>query len=472
MTRSLPDLDRRTVAEQAALVKCGRVSARDLVEHSLDRIARLDGRLRAFRLVLADRARAEADARDAAAAAGERLGPLHGVPVAVKDENDIAGTVTGYGTAAFDRPATADGEVVRRLRAAGAVIVGRTAMPEFGIWPFTESATTGVTRNPWNPDRSPGGSSGGTAAAVAAGLVAAGVAGDGGGSIRIPAAWCGLVGLKPQRGRVSTAPHPDLWRSLGTLGVLTRTVADTALLLDVLAGSTPVDRFRARPWSMPLTRSLALDPAPLRIRVVLDNPALGPRPDRVTSAALRRVTVTLRALGHRVELGPLPGVPRDLTFLSLLAAGVTDEIARVEDRRRLEARTRRLARVAAPLARRAERAEHRAAEIAARVNRVFDEVDLLLTPTVPGPAMVAGTLASRGLVRTALRSLPVASWTSLWNVVGNPAVAVPIGFTDTELPLSAQVIGPPDGEPLLVQVAGQIERALSPVTSRLVPGPD
>lgn len=463
------ELGYRTVTEQVALVKCGRVSARELLEHSLSRIERLDPTLNAFKVVLARQARAEADERDAAAARGERLGPLHGVPVAIKDENDVAGTVTTFGTAAVDRVATVDSEVVRRLRAAGAVIVGKTLMPEFGLWPFTESLTNGVTRNPWNPDRSTGGSSGGTAAAVAAGMVAVGIGGDGGGSIRLPAAWCGLVGLKPQRGRVSTAPHADLWRSLGAIGPLTRTVADSALVYDVLAGTTGRDRFRAAPWAHSLTRSLAVDPPPLRIRVVLENPGSGTAPDPILGAALRRVARALRALGHRVEVGALPGVPRDLTFLSLMAGGIADEIARVDRPDLLERRTRQLAAWSRPLARRADRAEATAVVIADRVNRVFDEVDVLLTPTVPTPALRAGMLARQGLGRTALRSLPVASWTTLWNVVGNPAAAVPIGFTDTELPLSAQVIGPPDGEPIVVQVAAQIERELSAVTRALQP---
>lgn len=463
------DLGFRTVTEQVALVKCGRVSARDLLEHSLSRIDKLNPTLNAFRVVLTEQARAEADERDAAAAGGERLGPLHGVPVAIKDENDIAGAVTTFGTGAVTRAATVDSEVVRRLRAAGAVIVGKTLMPEFGLWPFTESATHGITRNPWNPDRSTGGSSGGTAAAVASGMVAVGIGGDGGGSIRLPAAWCGLVGLKPQRGRVSTAPHPDLWRSLGTLGPLTRTVADSALVYDVLAGSTGLDRFRAGSWAHSLTRSLAVDPPPLRIRIVLENTGQGPAPDAVLGTALRRVARALRAVGHRVEVGPLPGVPRDLTFLSLMAGGIADEIARVDRPALLERRTRRLAAWSRPLARRAARAEKKADRIAERVNRVFDEVDVLLTPTVPTAAMLAGVLQRQGLVRTALRSLPVASWTTLWNVVGNPAAAVPIGFTDTELPLSAQVIGPPDGEPVVLQVAAQIERELSPLFGGLRP---
>ena len=215
----------------------GETTARSETEAALARIADADRRLNAFSVVLADRALAEADRRDAALAAGEQPGPLHGVPLAIKEEIAVAGTVTTYGGRGNSTPATADAELVRRLRAAGAVVVGKTRMPEFGAFPYTESDAHGHTRNPWDATRSPGGSSGGTAAAVAAGLVPAGIGGDGGGSIRIPSACCGLFGLKPQRGRVTTAPEPHLWWALGTAGPLTRSVLDSALVYDVVRGN-------------------------------------------------------------------------------------------------------------------------------------------------------------------------------------------------------------------------------------------
>src|SRR5258708_6183503 len=187
------------VAGQAELIRNREISAQELTQTLLKRIERLDPTLNAFRIVLHDEALAEAAARDQAAQRHER-GPLHGVPIAIKDELDVAGHLTSFGGAARTKPAQADGEPVRRLRAAGAVIMGKTRMPEFGQWPFTESAAGGYTRNPWDVTRTPGGSSGGTAVAVAAGLIAAGMGGDSGGSIRIPSACCGLFGLKPQRG--------------------------------------------------------------------------------------------------------------------------------------------------------------------------------------------------------------------------------------------------------------------------------
>jgi amidase len=203
---------------QARAVAAGETTAVDLVEAALARIEQHDPLLNAFTRVLADEARVEAAARDAWQARGKPLGALHGVPVAIKDEYDVAGTVTSYGGDANRTPALRDGEVVRRLREAGAVVVGKTVMPEFGAWPFTEPRRFGATRNPWVPGHTPGGSSGGSAAAVASGMVSVAIGGDGGGSIRIPSACCGLFGLKPTRGRVSTYPSTNLWGALGTVG--------------------------------------------------------------------------------------------------------------------------------------------------------------------------------------------------------------------------------------------------------------
>jgi len=213
------------VSDQRDAIRSGSVTSSVLVQRSLDRIGALDGRLNAFAHVRSSEALRESAELDAVRAQGRLRGNLHGVPVAIKQENDIAGVPTEYGGAVNPDPAKADGEIVRRLRAAGAVIIGTTRMPEFGIWPFTESVAHGWTRNPWDLSRSPGGSSGGSAVAVASGIVAAAIGGDGGGSIRLPASWCGLFGLEAQRGRVSTAPNADLWRALGTLGPLTRTVS-------------------------------------------------------------------------------------------------------------------------------------------------------------------------------------------------------------------------------------------------------
>jgi amidase len=219
-------------AEQARLLAAGTVTAPELVQVYLDRIGRIDRELRSYRIVFADSARAEAEAAHARLDAGERL-PLLGVPIAVKDDIDVAGEVTTYGSSAHGPAPTADAEVVRLLRAAGAIVIGKTAVPEMMIWPFTETLTFGATRNPWNPDFAPGGSSGGSGAATAAGLAAMAVGSDGMGSIRIPSTWNGLFGIKPQRDRVPLAPHDGAWCGLSVNGPLARTVEDAALFLDV-----------------------------------------------------------------------------------------------------------------------------------------------------------------------------------------------------------------------------------------------
>ena len=239
------DLAYAGIAKQAELIAAGEVGSRELVDLYLERIERLDPKLNAFRVVFDERARMEADQADARRGAGNER-PLLGVPIAVKDEIDVAGEVTALGTNARDEPAREDSEVVRRLRAAGAVIIGKTNVPELCIWPFTETATFGVTRNPWDRQRAPGGSSGGSGAAVAAGLVGAALSGDGAGSTRIPAAWCRLFGLKPQRDRVPLAPLLEGWHGLTVYSMLTHSVADTALFLDVVAVSG-ADRRRGLP---------------------------------------------------------------------------------------------------------------------------------------------------------------------------------------------------------------------------------
>ncbi len=235
------DLAFAGLVRQAGLVRDGSVSPRELVELSLERIARLDPELNAFRVVLAEQARAEAAAAERDDGVADQ--PLRGVPVAVKDDLDVAGEVTAFGTGAYGPPAREDSEVVRRLRAAGAIVIGKTNVPELTQWPFTESITWGRTRNPWDLERTPGGSSGGSAAAVAAGLVPAALGTDGLGSVRIPAACCGLVGVKPQRGRVSYAPLAEHWHGLSVIGPLVRRAADAALLLDVMAAERPARGF-------------------------------------------------------------------------------------------------------------------------------------------------------------------------------------------------------------------------------------
>lgn len=445
----------RTVAETVAATTAGTLSARAAVDEALDRIARLDADLNAMSVVLAERARADADALDA----GEPTGPLHGVPLVIKEEVDVAGTVTTFGGAANTTPASADAELVRRLRAAGAVVVGKTTMPEFGAYPYTESASRGWTRNPWDRTRTPGGSSGGTAAAVAAGLVPAGIGGDGGGSIRIPSACCGLFGLKPQRGRVSTAPHPHLWWALGTAGPLTRTVLDSAILYDVIRGNVPGDLYTAGETGS-FVEAARREPGRLRIGWATKPVGLGVRPDPVHVRAVEDTARLLSDLGHDVrEVDPRYPDPT-AAFVPQFFAGIRTEADGVEHPERLERRTRETRRLGSWVTPRVRDWALRETErVSRKANRVFDEVDVLLTPAIAHRPPEVGVLDGRGTVRSALASMPAIAYAALWNVAGNPAASVPCGLGDDGLPVAVQLVGPTDGEPVLLSLAAQLEAA-------------
>ena len=247
--------------ELARLVHERLLRPRELVELCLRRIESIDPKLNAFRVVLAEQALAEADGLE------NVDGPLAGVPFAVKDEMGLAGQVPTQGSRSFGAVAERDSEVVRRLRAAGAIPIGVTNVPELMIFPWTASDANGVTGNPWNPARTPGGSSGGSAAAVAAGMVPAATAADGGGSIRIPAACCGLVGMKPSRGRVSLSPAGQGWLGLTSFGALARTVGDSALLLDLIHGPAAGDADAAPTFGGSYAEAAARPPERLRVAV-------------------------------------------------------------------------------------------------------------------------------------------------------------------------------------------------------------
>jgi amidase len=443
---------------QAEAVRTGQVGSRELVAATLERIQRHDGRLNAFTMVLHDAALAEAAERDAAPA-GAR-GPLHGVPVAIKEEVDVAGTVTTFGGRANLTPATADGELVRRLRAAGAVVVGKTNMPEFGQWPFTESSAHGLTRNPWDHQRSPGGSSGGSAAAVAAGLVPVAIGGDGGGSIRIPAACTGVYGLKPQRGRVTTAPHPHLWWALGTAGPLTRSVRDTALVYDVISGGHPGDRFSVPRPSGTFGAAAAAEPGRLRVAWSTKPVTAGVRPDPEHVRAVEHTAAVLEGLGHQVEEVD-PGYPDPTAaFVPQFFAGVRSEAEIVERPERLERRTRETVRLGAWVRPRVvEWAMRHGERVAAKAGRVFERHDLLLTPTIAHRPPAVGVLDGVGTFRATYLSMPMIAYTALWNVTGNPAASVPVGFGRDGLPLAVQLVGRADDEATVLAVSAQLEMA-------------
>src|SRR3954454_15882573 len=281
------DLAFAGLARHADLIAAGELSSRELTVLFLGRIERLDPLLNAYRVVLGESALREADAADARREEGLSL---NGVPIAIKDDVHVAGVTTAYGCDADPQPQPADSEVVARLRAAGAVIIGKTHVPEMMATPFTESPTFGVTRNPWDPHRTSGGSSGGSATAVAAGLASAALGSDGAGSIRIPAACTGLFGLKPQRGRVPTAPDVEPYRGMTVFGPLTRTVADAARFADAVTDGGPS-----------LREGAATQPGRLRIAVATGLPPLGVSPDAEQLGAVASTAEALRGLGHDVS---------------------------------------------------------------------------------------------------------------------------------------------------------------------------
>ncbi|MBZ5740130.1 amidase [Nocardioides mangrovi] len=454
----MTDLARAGVADTVELVTGGVMSARAVVGAALARIEARDPALNAFSRVLVDEAIAEAELRDAALASGEPPGPLHGVPIAIKEELDVAGTVTTFGGDGNSTPARADGEVVRRLRAAGAVIIGKTTMPEFGAFPFTESASRGVTRNPWDRTRTPGGSSGGTAVAVSAGMVPAGIGGDGGGSIRIPSASCGLFGLKPQRGRVTTAPYPHLWWALGTAGPLTRSVLDSALVYDAIRGSMPSDAYRAG-GDASFVDAVGRDPGRLRIGWSTKAVALGVRPDPAHVQAVEDTARVLTSLGHDVrEVDPHYPDPTP-AFVPQFFSGIRAEANQVEHFDRLERRTRQTYRLGSWVKPEIlEWALARTDRISERANRVFQDVDVLLTPAIAHRPPPVGRLDGVGTLRASLRAMPSIAYAAIWNVAGNPAASVPCGLADDGLPLAVQLVGRTDDETTLLSLSAQLER--------------
>lgn len=455
----MTDLTRAGVAETARRIADGELTARTVLDEALARIAAADPALNAFSVVLADRARAEAGARDDALAAGQQPGPLHGVPIAIKEELDVAGAVTTFGGEGNTTPAAADAELVRRLREAGAVVVGKTTMPEFGAFPFTESSSRGITRNPWDPTRTPGGSSGGTAAAVAAGMVPAAIGGDGGGSIRIPSASCGLFGLKPQRGRVTSAPHPHLWWGLGTTGPLTRTVLDSAIVYDVIRGNLDTDRFRAGGTGS-FTDAARREPGRLRIGWTTRPVTLGVRPDPLHVQVVQDTARLLAELGHDVqEIDPHYPDPTT-AFVPQFFGGIRAEADTVEHFERLERRTRETYRLGSWVRPRVLKwALAESEKVSAKANRVFERCDVLLTPAIAHRPAPVGRLDGVGTVRSSLRAMPSIAYAALWNVAGNPAAAVPCGTGPDGLPTSVQLVGRTDDETTLLSLAAQLERA-------------
>jgi amidase len=463
---SAADLMLKPVHELAALVRGGEISAREVVGAALRRIEDLDERINAFVEVDADRA---LEAADAIQPGDER--PFAGVPIAIKANVPVAGLCMNFGSKFLSghRPGHS-AYLVRRLREAGFVVVGTTNMPEFGILPTTEPRHTGVTHNPWNLDRTPGGSSGGSAAAVAAGMLPVAHGNDGGGSLRIPAACCGLIGLKPSRGRVSRGP--DLGDSfLSCDGVLTRTVAETAQVLDVLAGYEVGDATWAPRPVEPYVTSVRRDPGRLRVAMTAENP-LGVDVDPECVRGMHAAGELLASLGHDVvHASPAqPGGDALGLFLQAFGPAVSLGIGygellagRPPEESEIEPLSRAIydhAQTLSSVGFLGATAQLQA--LARGLVAFFAEYDLLLTPALAERPLAIGDCNGVGEkpMEDLARSGRFTPFTSLYNVTGQPAISLPLGFGDDGLPTAVQLVAKPLGEDTLLQVAAQMESAL------------
>ncbi len=436
------DLCALPATQMAKMVRLRLISPVELVQAHLDRIAATEPKIGAFAVVRAQAALGEAKALADRATLADL--PLAGVPVAIKDNIDVAGEPTRRGSAATpSTPAEYDDLLVARLRTAGCIVIGKTQLPELAIWPFTEPAAFAPTRNPWNPDLTPGGSTGGGAAAVVTGMAALALGSDGGGSLRIPAACCGAFGFKPGRGVVPLAGGRQAhWLGLTEYGPIARSVADAALMLDVLTG-----------------KNIYRDPQPLDIAISIafsdKHPLPGAKASDRASAELDYLAAMLRNTGHSLlEDSPSYPLTLGLRFNARWLSGIAEDAAGL-DSGALEPRTRKMVRLGRFLARRAKPAADD--PFGPQMARWFARYEALITPTLTsGPAPI-GTWEGTGWVRT---MLGVANWiyTPPWNLAGLPALSLPFGHDDKGMPVGLQLIGPAGTESRLLSLAAQIEQ--------------
>jgi amidase len=443
-------------ARIADLVRDKEISPSELVEIYLERISRIDPKLNAYRIVLGDRARADAKRAEERLAAGEEA-PLLGVPVAIKDNVDYAGEVTTHGTAAYGEPAREDSLIVRRLRDAGAVIIGKTNLPELAIFGFTESPTWGDTRNPWDPSRTCGGSSGGSGVAVATGMAAIAHATDGAGSIRWPAAYCGLFGLKPQRNRVSLSPDREHWHGLSVSGCNSRTVMDTALYLDAVSGPEKGDFDSPPPFERPLVEVARTPPGRLRIACTTKTILPVPMADEVISAYQETIGL-LRSLGHEVnEAAPKLGA-LVTDFYPLYFRGIRDEAMSLPHPERLSDQSKGFVRLGRLFSdRRLAKIRDRMPAASARILELWRDHDVLLTPATAQLPVEIGHWRGQGALRTINGMSNVYPFGAAWNYTGQPAAVIPAGFTDLGLPRSVMLVARPNDEAMLVSLGAQLE---------------
>jgi amidase len=475
------ELSRLDATAQAEVVRRGDASPAELVDAAVARVEKLNGELNAVIHPLFDRAR-----RDANGALPS--GPFRGVPIVVKDlDGTLAGTPYHAGNralkgAGYIAPRTS--YLFEKLEQAGFVIVGKTNTPEFGLMPVAEPEVYGPTRNPWDPKHTSGGSSGGSAAAVASGMVPVAHAGDGGGSIRIPASMCALFGLKPSRGRVSLGPdESEGWAGLVVRHVLSRSVRDSAALLDVLEGYMPGDFYTAPPPARPYANEVGADPGRLRIGLRRDATAKLAATDPECVAAVEDAARLLESLGHTVEVASPAALDKASmldTFTKIASAAAAAEIAEIGE---LVGRTLTADDVEAAtwvfneLAGTVSsvdyvRALHEGQSWARRVVSWWfaDGFDLLLTPTLAEPPPMVGDVAATAddPLRALSRMVPFGVNTAPFNVTGQPAISLPTFWSAAGLPIGVQLVGAPNREDVLLRVAAQVEAA-RPWADRLPP---
>jgi amidase len=459
------DLLFKPATELAQLVRDGEITSRELVEAALHRIEALEPELNAFTHVDPEGALAAAEL---VRPGDER--PFAGVPIGIKDAVEVSGWPFTLGSDVFgDFVPSYDTFVVRRLREAGFVLVGKTSLPEFGVLPVTEPRRFGPTRNPWDTERTPGGSSGGAAAAVAAGMLPLAHGSDGGGSIRIPAACCGLVGLKPSRGRVSRGPAQGE-DFLVQDGVLSRTVGETAELLDVLAGYEPGDGSWAPPPSEPFATAAGRDPGRLRIGFTTDG-AIQAELDPQCERALRDAAKLLAALGHEVEQIDAPWRGQDLLPVFTLVFGTPVAMgvffgAQVTGREPSEELVEPLTWTIWNGIRERTALDYMLARtqlsaVSRGIVALWNDFDVVMTPALAQRPVRIGEIDARGddLWADFRRSGEFTPYTAVFNITGQPAISLPLFHGEDGLPLGVQLAGRPADEATLLSLGAQLEAA-------------
>jgi len=434
----------------AAAVHAGEITATHLTRMTLDRIDMIEPTVNAFRVVMVDQALFDAARIDALTDDVRRGLPLAGVPVAIKDDTDVAGQSTMWGTAIDRGICVDDAVVVSRLRRAGAVIIGKTNVPELTLWPWTASRTWGATRNPWDLERTPGGSSGGSATAVCAGMAAMALGSDGGGSVRYPAALTGLIGIKPQRDRLPLGlEHGSGWHGLIALGPLTRSTRDAALFLDLVSDAEHTTTFRDAVGRRQSLRIAVATNPPAGSQV-----ALSPE----CRKHLDRAVEMLAALGHEIVVADIDYPLAALWNSTVrLLKGAQHDVASMPDTARLERRTRSVARLGKVLpARSLRKALAREHLVVESINTVFQIADVVLTPICKAPALLVSECPANGAVRS-LRAANTSAWLVPWNLTGQPALTLPIGLDDDGLPIAVQLVGRADDEVTLLTLAAELE---------------